>query len=135
MQPNDPMQPPLRKDDYGRYLCHATTRSGEPCKSPAIRGMRVCRMHGGGSPQAKRKAQMRLAELAAPAIATLAREMASADTSRDRQSAANSILDRAGYGRAATVEMTDARELLIQRLLELQDEEPGDDDTDDEPLD
>jgi hypothetical protein len=27
--------------------CGARTRSGTPCKSPAVRGKRRCRMHGG----------------------------------------------------------------------------------------
>jgi hypothetical protein len=27
--------------------CHARTRSGMPCRSPAVRGKRGCRMHGG----------------------------------------------------------------------------------------
>jgi hypothetical protein len=27
--------------------CGAKTRSGKPCKSPAVRGKRRCRMHGG----------------------------------------------------------------------------------------
>ena len=27
--------------------CGARTRSGKPCRSPAIRGKRRCRMHGG----------------------------------------------------------------------------------------
>jgi hypothetical protein len=86
--------------------------------------MRVCRMHGGASPGAKRKAALRLLELVDPAIATLAREMAQADTSKDRQSAANSILDRAGYGRAQMVEVGDARQMLIQRLIDLQQKGP-----------
>jgi hypothetical protein len=27
--------------------CRARTRSGNPCQSPAVRGKRRCRMHGG----------------------------------------------------------------------------------------
>jgi len=36
--------------------CHARSkRSGLPCKAPAVRGYRVCRMHGarGGAPEGK----------------------------------------------------------------------------------
>ena len=29
--------------------CGARTRSGDPCQSPAMRGKRRCRMHGGAS--------------------------------------------------------------------------------------
>jgi hypothetical protein len=32
--------------------CGAKTRSGAPCQSPAVRGKRRCRMHGGNSPGA-----------------------------------------------------------------------------------
>ncbi|WP_353857145.1 HGGxSTG domain-containing protein [Novosphingobium humi] len=28
--------------------CHARTRAGEPCQSPAVNGAKRCRMHGGG---------------------------------------------------------------------------------------
>lgn len=59
-------------------------------------------------------------ELVDPAIATLGREMMKAENSRDRQSAANSILDRAGYGRAQQITTDDARSMLLHRLLEAQ---------------
>lgn len=39
--------------------CGARTRSGSPCKSPAIRGKERCRMHGGrgsGAPKGNRNA-------------------------------------------------------------------------------
>lgn len=40
--------------------CGAKTRSGGPCKSPAVRGRRRCRMHGGaagsGAPRGNRNA-------------------------------------------------------------------------------
>lgn len=68
------------------------------------------------------KARLRLFELVDPAIATLAREMKSAQSSADRQRAANSILDHAGYGRASKVEPADARALLLELLLELRAE-------------
>ena len=29
--------------------CGARTRSGKPCRSPAVAGKRCCRMHGGAS--------------------------------------------------------------------------------------
>lgn len=120
MQPQDPMQP--RYDAQNRLLCGARRRDGDLCQSPAMHGQSVCRMHGGASPQARSKARLRLAELVNPAIATLAREMANADKSMDRQRAANSILDRAGWGRVSTVETADAREVLLARLAEMRDE-------------
>lgn len=84
-------------------------------------GQEVCRLHGGSTQRSRRKAALRLAELVDPAVATLGREMAQADRSADRQRAANSILDRAGYGRVQKVEVSEAREMLVQKLLELRE--------------
>jgi hypothetical protein len=43
--------------------CSAFSKStGERCKGPAMRGSRVCRLHGGASPQARAAAARRLAE-------------------------------------------------------------------------
>lgn len=111
----------IRKDAGNRTLCKARRRDGNLCKAPVVRGLTVCRTHGGSSPQARAKAKLRLAELANPAIATLAKEMVNADKSADRQRAANSILDRAGYGRHQSIEVEDAKDLLKQRLMELRD--------------
>jgi len=44
--------------------CGAKTRSGSPCRAPAIRGKRRCRMHGGRSCGA-RTAEGRAAQRAA----------------------------------------------------------------------
>lgn len=40
--------------------CTARRKSGQPCSNWAIRGSNVCRMHGGGAPQVKRAAMVRL---------------------------------------------------------------------------
>ena len=42
--------------------CQAKSkRSGKPCRAPAVRGFRVCRMHGasGGAPEGKRNGNYR----------------------------------------------------------------------------
>lgn len=49
--------------------CRGTSRSGEPCKLPPIKGGAVCRMHGGKAPQVQAAAARRVAE------AEAAREM------------------------------------------------------------
>lgn len=125
--PESPPGPPqiaeLRFDDQGRRLCHARRRgTTDLCRAPAMQGQNVCRNHGGANPQAKNRAKLRLLELVDPAIKTLAKEMRKADKSADRQAAANSILDRAGWGRVAKIETHDARDLLVARLRELRDE-------------
>ena len=103
--------------------CTATARSGERCKRPAMLGGTVCRNHGGAAPQVRRKAALRLLELVDPAISTLAREMVQADKSADRQRAANSLLDRAGVPRTATViDGESAKSLLVDRINALRSE-------------
>lgn len=105
----------------GAPRCMATSRQHKRrCERAASPGLDVCRTHGAGS--ARKAARLRLEQLTAPAIATLAKEMAQADSSRDRQSAANSILDRAGWGRATRVEAVDAKERLLERLMELREQ-------------
>lgn len=108
----------VRIGQRGHVLCHARRRDGELCKSPAILGMKVCRMHGGATLKARQGAKLRLMELVSPAIATLAREMTQADKSVDRQRAANSILDRSGFGRRIALNPEDVKEQLYAALLE-----------------
>jgi len=114
MESNNPMERSERK-------CTARARSGKRCGNWPLPGATVCRMHGGAAPQVKRAAQLRLLELINPAIATLAREMAQAPLSADRQRAANSILDRAGVVRSSGPEGDLARALLIDRLMTLKE--------------
>lgn len=75
------------------------------------------------SPLVGRKAQLRLLELVDPAIATLAREMTNGKARPiERVKAAEAILSRAGFGdRNVTVYSDVARELLVQRILEIRD--------------
>ena len=107
-----------------RRQCTARARStGERCGNRPIPGGTVCRFHGGGAPAVRRRARLRLAELVDPAISTLARVMVKAEKDSDKLRAAEAILDRAGHPRASRVEghvsVDDAREMLIQRILEL----------------
>ena len=71
-----------------------------------MRGQSVCRSHGGGSPQARAKAEaaLELAEahlrgLAGPAVATLEDLVTNATSEAVRLGAANSLIDRS-VGRA-----------------------------------
>lgn len=107
--------------------CHARSKAtGKECGREAVPGATVCRYHGGAAPQVQRKAALRLLELVDPAIGTLAREMATADKSADRQRAANSILDRAGIARRVeTPDSGVARAMLVERLLALRDVPPA----------
>jgi hypothetical protein len=101
---------------WGNNVRCSAVRAGRHCRKSAIPGGTVCPTHGGSAPQVKRKAKLQLMSLISPAIATLAREMTTADKSSDRQRAANSLLDRAGMGRAiGDMDTTVARAMLIER--------------------
>lgn len=120
-----------RYNAQGALLCRAKRSDGNACNAPAMRGQLVCRTHGGSAPQAKRSARVRLAALVDPAVQTLAREMANqSNASRDKQAAANSVLDRAGYGRASKIEGEDARDILLERMRRLQESEQEDNEGD-----
>jgi hypothetical protein len=125
----DPMNlPDPMEDPYGlteqvlaripRPKCRATNKRGTQCGRYAIPGGMVCNLHGGRAPQVRDKARLRLAALIEPAIQRLATEMDSEKTPpADRIRAANSILDRAGYGRIATLDVEAARDVLTERII------------------
>lgn len=108
----------------GKRQCTAkSTTTGNRCTKAPIKGGTVCATHGGSAPQVRKKAALRLLNLVDPAIAVLAREMVQADKSADRQRAANSVLDRAGVPRTATViDGESAKSLLVERINALRDE-------------
>ena len=71
-----------------------------------MRGQSVCRSHGGGSPQARARAEaavelaeLRIRGLAPRAVDTLEELVTSADSEQVRLQAANSLIDRS-VGRA-----------------------------------
>ncbi|AWY05344.1 hypothetical protein QC999_gp19 [Microbacterium phage Cressida] len=122
----DPMHTPTPNSGSGTQTqarqCTAKTRQGGRCRNAPIEGGTVCRMHGGSAPQVKRRAALRLLELVDPAVATLAREMATATKSADRQRAANSILDRAGVVRRDSPAKEDVYDLVAERLRALREQ-------------
>lgn len=104
-----------------KVVCGRKTRAGTPCKKPPIKGATVCRLHGGAAPQVKRAAKLRLLELVDPAIATVARIMATSDSDAVRLKAAETILDRGGLPKGAQVTVDDARSALIAKLIDYRD--------------
>ena len=65
--------------DWPGQRCGAKTRSGAPCKNPAVSGKQRCRMHGGKSTGAKTpegRAQLRALHLKHGRATTAAKEEA-----------------------------------------------------------
>lgn len=112
-----------RSSSGKKAICGKKTRAGTPCQKSPIKGGTVCRLHGGSAPQVKRAAKLRLLELVDPAIATLARIMATSDNEALRLKAADSILDRGGLPKGAQVTVEDARSALYEALLHYRDNE------------
>ena len=120
----DTTRPPLEPlERHQKPRCQAMSKqTGQQCGNKAIPGGTVCRFHGGGARQVRNRARLNLLELVDPAIATLAREMATAKSSTDRQRAANSILDRAGVVRRVDgTPLVDAQEYLVRQLIAIRD--------------
>lgn len=95
---------PMRLFDPTR--CGRKTRSGGSCTQWAMHGQRVCRMHGGESPQALKKAEERMRALVHPAVSSLARQI-----DADEFNAVRYVLDWAGF--KAVEQMRTDSEIVI----------------------
>jgi hypothetical protein len=113
--------------------CGAKNRQGNPCARRPIPGGTRCKLHGGGSPNAKAAARRRLLEAVDP-ILTVMLDLAYNDPdSRVRLAACRDILDRVGLNEPRQVEVItlDAVEAEIRRLeAELADNDPATADAD-----
>lgn len=87
-------------------VCTARRRNGEPCLNYAIRGAKVCRLHGGSAPQVRAAAQVRIlmaSDLAAKKLVDLMQSPTVDD--RVKLSAAKDLLDRANLAGTQNVEI------------------------------
>lgn len=81
-------------------------RDGEPCRKWPLEGTNRCRLHGGASPQAQRKARERIRDAADHAAAALIGFMNNADVPwPTRLAAARDLLDRADVTGKTVVEV------------------------------
>lgn len=95
-----------RLDPKRGTLCTARRRNGEKCLNYAIRGARVCRLHGGAAPQVKAAAQIRLLMAADKAAAELVTMMLDKSAPHAvRLAAARDLLDRAGLSARSGVDV------------------------------
>ncbi|MFC0248268.1 hypothetical protein ACFFIO_07115 [Citricoccus parietis] len=90
----------------GASRCKARRTNGEPCRNYPIKGATVCRKHGGGAPQVRKKAAERIAEAADNAAELLVLFMQ--DSKNDikvRVQIAQDLLNRAGYAGKNAVDL------------------------------
>lgn len=86
--------------------CGARKRDGNPCRIRPMRGTNRCRLHGGASPQAQRKARERIRDAADHAAAALIGFMNNAEVPwPTRLAAARDLLDRADVTGRTIVEL------------------------------
>lgn len=94
--------------------CKARKSNGEPCGNAAIKGGKVCRAHGGGAPQVREAARLRLLMLVDPALARLGKLVRSKYTKDPIALAAiKDVLDRAGLKTAEEVTHTGEVRIVI----------------------
>lgn len=86
--------------------CSAHNRQGKQCSKPAIPGGTVCRFHGGGAPQVREAAQLRILGMVSPALARLRKLIDGADSDSVKLHAVKDVLDRAGLGAAMQIQHT-----------------------------
>ena len=67
----EPEVNPMRRAHQAPRCAACSKRTGLPCRAPAVKGWRVCRMHGagGGAPKGKRNGRYRAGLFTAEMIA------------------------------------------------------------------
>jgi hypothetical protein len=79
-------------------LCRAhSSRTGKPCRRPAVLGATVCASHGASAPHVREAARKRLEAMILPALATVREAMLRGDSFTVRLQAARDVLDRCGF--------------------------------------
>ena len=100
-----------------------SSRSGKRCKKQAIAGATVCATHGGGAPQVRKAAALRVIALVDPALANLASDLKSKNPTI-RQRATFDVLDRAGLKAVDKLQLFGAEDSPADvDLSELSDEQ------------
>jgi|GEM_PF-4070922 len=121
MDPTDPWT-------KGKTMSQCTaksSRSGNRCKAPAIRGGSVCQAHGGSAPQVRRAAALRLMAGVDAALNALFQDIRQKKDRKLRQAAYMDLLDRVGLKAADKLIIEEPQKLtgLDADLAQLTNEE------------
>lgn len=123
----DPQGGAPGEDDPRRCQAHKSDGSGQRCGNWALQGQHVCRFHGGATPAAQRRAQMRLMDLLPVATKRHREILESSEDERVVLQAVKMVYDRTGLEEGSAAADQDAvKQLIVSKLLDLRGQLPAD---------
>lgn len=116
----DPTGGAPRENDPRRCTAHKSDGSGQRCGNWALKGLTVCGSHGGKTPAAQRRAQMRLMDLLPVATKKHREILENSEDERVVLQAVKMVYDRTGLEEGSAAADQDAvKQLIVSKLLDM----------------
>ena len=125
----EPIEPEPRRDPFGghpkgddprRCKANKSDGSGERCSRWAVAGGSVCPSHGGGAPQARRTAQLRLLDMIPLATKRHREILRNSKDERVVLQATKMVYDRVGLEEgSASADVGVVREMVASKLIDM----------------
>lgn len=116
----DPQGGAPGENDPRRCTAHRSDGSGERCRNWALQGQHVCRFHGGSTPAAIRRAQLRLMDLLPVATQKHREILEQSEDERVVLQAVKMVYDRTGLEEGSAAADQDAvKQLIVSKLLDM----------------
>ena len=108
------------EDDPRRCKAHLSDGSGERCKAWAMQGQGVCGKHGGKTPAAIRRAQLKLMDLLPVATRKHREILENSTDERVVLQAVKMVYDRTGLQEGSAAADTDqVKQMIVSRLMDM----------------